>query len=392
MCGVFAAAFIFITGFAKLLDIEEFWGSLSGWSLIPRGIAGPLTFVVPILEVSIAGCFLAGLRRFHMGIVLIALLCIFQTAYIIEWMKGESPKCACLGILVRHWMFASLAKHVIIRNIVLIAMLGISIMRTQRATGDSRATQRRANVAERGFTLLETLVVCAMVAVLIAMTLPVLQRIRFSSRESRNLANLRSHTQLFITYTAVHRDSMPAFMDTKKPLTTLTTQSGLIATFPYFYASTGWNIALADELYDGHWDSPTFTTPYSPGPPSMSQYQWSCSFLADPAYYNVTRKHLPLQLRAVRIDEVLFPSAKVMLCAQRPFATRSVMSGASPTDHAHVSMVDGRAVSVVVNDTNPSVRGGDGHYPDWGSLSSEHFPGIFVGTHTVDGVRGRDIR
>ncbi len=390
--GILAAGFIFISGLAKLLDIEEFWASLSSWWSIPRAMAGPLAFAVPIIEIAVAGCYMLGMRRFRNGLILIVLLVIFQFAYTIEWIRGGNPKCACLGVLVRNWMFASLAQYVILRNLILIVMLAVSIISPSRRASELRGTPGRPHAANRAFTLMEMLVACAMVAVLIAMTLPILQRIRFSSRESRNLANLRTHTQLFTAYSAAHRDSFPAFMDTRKPLTTLTTESGIIATFPYFNAATAWNIAMADELYDGRWDSPAFTTPYSPGPASMSQYQWSCSFLADPMFYSVARKSLPLQLRAIRSDEVLFPSAKVILSAQRPFATRFAASGASPTDHAHVSMVDGHALSVVVNETMPSVHGGDGYYPDWGSFSSEHIPGIFAGTHTPDGVRGRDIR
>ncbi len=360
---------------------------------MPRSLSAPLAFVIPIVEVSLSGCFLLGLSRVRLGWSLIALLGIFQLAYAIEWLRGREPTCACLGVLVRSWMFASLAKYVLLRNTVLMFMPLVSIKRVPCVRHARRESMDKASASVRGFSLLETLVVCAMVAILIGMCLPILQRARFSSRESRNLANLRTHTQLFLAYSAAHRDSMPSFMDTKHPLSTFTTSSGLIATFPYFFAATYWNIALADELYDGRWNSPVFTTPYAAGDaPTWSQYQWSCDFITDPKYHSPSHRPPPAQLRSVRIDEVLYPSVKVMFSAQRPFATRFAVSGASPLDAAHVSLSDGRAISVMAKDTTPLSQGGDGHYPEWGSMTAEHHGGLYVGTHTPNGVRGRDLR
>jgi prepilin-type N-terminal cleavage/methylation domain-containing protein/prepilin-type processing-associated H-X9-DG protein len=61
----------------------------------------------------------------------------------------------------------------------------------------------------RGFTLVELLVVCAIIAVLIGLLFPVLTKVREKSRRTNCLSNLRQIGAGMFLYAQVHNDKLP---------------------------------------------------------------------------------------------------------------------------------------------------------------------------------------
>lgn len=74
--------------------------------------------------------------------------------------------------------------------------------------------KRHNSVPMRAFTLIEVLVVAAIVALLVSILLPSVRRAREQARGAMCLSNLRQMLIAAHAYTAVHKDSYPIYLDT----------------------------------------------------------------------------------------------------------------------------------------------------------------------------------
>lgn len=78
-----------------------------------------------------------------------------------------------------------------------------------KATSMKHCQQARSHQASKAFTLVELLVVVSIIALLVAVLLPSLQKAREQARSVKCLANLHAYALAMMTYTAEHRDFLP---------------------------------------------------------------------------------------------------------------------------------------------------------------------------------------
>src|SRR5688572_3272404 len=72
-----------------------------------------------------------------------------------------------------------------------------------------RSFHSRKSASRRGFTLVELLVVIGIIAVLVGILLPTLNRARESARRTKCLSNLRSLGQLLAMYSNTNKGAIP---------------------------------------------------------------------------------------------------------------------------------------------------------------------------------------
>lgn len=78
-----------------------------------------------------------------------------------------------------------------------------------KATSMKHCQQARSHQASKAFTLVELLVVVSIIALLVAVLLPSLQKAREQARSVKCLANLHAYALGMMSYTAEHRDFLP---------------------------------------------------------------------------------------------------------------------------------------------------------------------------------------
>lgn len=312
VAGLFAAA-----GFAKFLDLAEFESQLAGWSLFEnKSLRAAAVLGVPLIEIATFGLFacLPGKRRLA-ALVMIGLLAVFSVGYLVEANLAGDPDCACFGLLARHFAFQQDARWVIGRNLLL-ALPPVFLLvwgrRFPRSVPASFPEVRGA----RGFSLVELLVVIAVVAGVLAILFPALRHARRAGRESASLNNLRQHAGVFLTYGQDHREMFPYFtVPLPGPSSPIEMPDGRVRRMGYFSAFYMWPYALSRGYYGGNVGQGCFRTPFRAEIPQGSfDYLYPCVFIADPTYWRYeTRMLPPSQLRAVRWGEVGYPSAKVLI-------------------------------------------------------------------------------
>jgi len=242
----------------------------------------------------------------------------------------------------------------------------------------------------RAFTLLELILVIALVGLLLSLLSPALFSARQFARTGISLSNLRLHAAAFEMYGTDAKGQAPYLVAPTPALHVIRNQTHDVAVaVPYFESNVYWNIGLADTYYAGDpWSrsfrSPFRTTPISRDFPMATTYSKTCALLASPEYFIMeSRTYPPIGLRGVRLDEVVFPSKKSVL---GDYATVK-FGGQSPTISL-IGFFDGHAARVAqVHIDDP----GDG------LAAFEHYGGHLLGRfqfpflHTFAGVRARDL-
>ncbi len=185
----------------------------------------------------------------------------------------------------------------------------------------------------RGFTLIEVLVVIAVVSLLVAIILPALGSARTTARQTLSLSNVRSIGQTFAMYADTHRTyPFPGQVeDVDSPLPGdfysyhWFPEGSIVATSEVWQVATLWP-ALISSITP--WQD-AYATWVSPGrdkalptldslingaePHEVVSYEYSNSFLASPRNWTDGATENRDLLGPIRPDEVTYSSQKVML-------------------------------------------------------------------------------
>ncbi len=241
----------------------------------------------------------------------------------------------------------------------------------------------RRDPGTRAFTIIELLVVVAVIGVLLAVSAPALRYVSQSAVDAANLARLRQHTQVFQMYSHDYDQQYPLIMKIGQPWDFVRLGRYLVKT-DYFSSYYSWAFALAAGYYE---DDP-YSEVFQPVESVFSAHRrvelvtpfwYSSSFLADPKFWNYSTRTGPDQWRSTRQTEVRFTSKKILFYTGDQFARYSDVS-LTP------AFTDGSASVVRARDLRESYRMGTGPWPGRG-----HLNGGIPGMHTIDGVHGRDI-
>jgi hypothetical protein len=384
-----AAVVVGAAGFLKLMDFPAFLASLGQWRSVPPSFVAPLAVAVPTIEVVLSGTWLAGAHRGLVAKLLCVLLAVFTVAYVYEWASSGTPKCACLGVLNARLDFLAEAEIVIGSNIALMALLVPSVARLHRRCLPGNLPNAAAGT--RGFTLVESVLVVGIVALVAALLMPNFASVRRSTRVSKTLSNLRQHMAIVSMYVGDYREQFPYLTDPHATFSVIRCESAGVAVRSSYFLGTAhyWHVGLADGYYNGQWRSPSFRSPLEPPEIVAGSYILSCTTVAAPEYYTPEeRLEPPAQLRPVRMAEVVFPSLKGIITDG---SCHRVNDGSynRETVHFQAALADGAARAFrAAEHLGPQMHSGDGPYMRFGP----HWPWFVPMTHTLHGVRGRDVR
>lgn len=231
-----------------------------------------------------------------------------------------------------------------------------------------------------GFSLIEMLIVMAIIAIVVSLSLPSLGAVRRRSQELKSLTNLRTHVAMHSLYTG---DFAGTFLYATDPSATRTVLrgGGHVVEIEYFMLRQAWSVPMADEYYGGDAAPDSIRVPWKElYYPPFGHYLYGDVFFSRPEYWDPeTRRADTSQWLPVRIDEVVFPSAKGLMW-ERGDVPDSEGVFRTPPD-VRVGLADGSATAVrYARLLSP--------YPYGPSNAS---PGGTPVLHTRGGVRGRDV-
>lgn len=170
-----------------------------------------------------------------------------------------------------------------------------------------------------GFTLIETILVVLLTALVMGLLLPTLGNARASARDTVSVANMRSHAQVLAAYAADWDDYFPAFAD---PKATLSVVRGCdeVLVFRYFETVWAWRYALCEGYYNGALGHASFFHPAADPnrhPDDTKNlgisYLLSSAFLAAPAYWEPETRTGPSQWGHSRLSSASFPAQKALM-------------------------------------------------------------------------------
>jgi prepilin-type N-terminal cleavage/methylation domain-containing protein len=234
--------------------------------------------------------------------------------------------------------------------------------------------------SRHGVTIVELLIVIAVLGVLLALSLPALRGMRSSARNVAAEATIRQHATLIGTYVADFKDAYPWLgLPNQNGMLTLLRQTGEPFTINYFETCSAWPSAMTS-YYGDSWPHPSQAYPVRRN--GLALYLYSCAMITDPAFWNERTRQGVSQWRATRATEVSDPSRKALLTSAvevEPYP-RWVKEGLT------MAMCDGTVGFYPRRMLADPVPSGDGTYPGF-----FHIRGYY-GLDTPDGVRGRDIK
>lgn len=257
---------------------------------------------------------------------------------------------------------------------------------------------RLAGTQRQAFTLVETMCVVLVVAVLVGLALPLLSRVRSKGDGVRVLANLREIGTALTMYADSSRDGVPVFF---RPLPALMPRDepqrvdldGTPAIGHWFDHSFLYHAALRPAL--------PFTTISVPGRPIddaatstlgtlFADLQLSESFYATPEFWRSSRNQSPIGLRQQRWSDLLFPSDKGVVSQRTAYRDPRVQHRQLMTTNTRaesgVLWGDMSAAQVRQGLLNPGVPNTLDHTASPGNPSDSAMPVI----RTRGGTRGRD--
>lgn len=240
-----------------------------------------------------------------------------------------------------------------------------------------------------GFTLIEVLLSVSIIALLIAISLPALSRVRGTAQRTQSLANLRSIGQAFEMYTSGSDDLYPSSIEGR--LYPMGWCPGVFGTLPHWEAANNWP-GLVHEVLP--WPAHGPGVFLAPGarrdfgeyvstcglPPS---YHYSTAFITRPELWRPGAVADPVLRKGTAVHEVVFPSSKVLMWDwELPYVRRELrFQGRDLAEPAPMLFADGHGDQLAPAAATAPMR--------------NPFEGVPYPEHrlhnTPDGVRGRDF-
>ncbi|MEL6329117.1 MAG: MauE/DoxX family redox-associated membrane protein [Planctomycetota bacterium] len=394
---------LLVVGLAKLIDAPAFLDALRTWTLVPVAVLPSLSIAIPLIELVLAGSWLLGLARRPAGVGALVMMSVFTLTYTAHVIFTSAPDCGCFAKLASHESNEQSWQSTIARNLAFIAIGGLSLRFCWRGLGTPDRTAARAGTGPagrpgadsgsgrsparyRGFTLLESLVVIAVLATVIAIALPALRGGRDSARMSVDLTRLRQHAGVVAVYSNDYRGVAPMLADPARPETAVFEGGGRRIEDEFFNARVWWHLPLSGPYYDGAAaSSELFRSSTSPYPESyLADFRYACTLMSRPEFWRRETRTGPEQWGAVRLHEVAYPSAKGVFDVSYRLSAEVVLAADSAA-----SFVDGHARSLRHADVDGTQYIND--HRAWPGIEYVAHGGATV-AHTIDGVRGRDLR
>jgi prepilin-type N-terminal cleavage/methylation domain-containing protein len=382
-----AMGIVALSALLKFSDLSTFVSDLREWRLAPAWAVGPATILVPGLELTLAGLWFAahGSGR-YVRLCAVAMLVAWSGAYVIETIIWGPPKCGCFGRLREWYLLKQEAPWVIGRNLLLILMLLSGTELAKRSANRLESGRVPAPAAAPGFTLIETILVVALLGVLVALFAPALSGAKGRAYSARTLSDLRTHSQTIGAYAADFKESFPCIFDPKYTHTVVVLpDSGTRELFAYFDQRFYWWMGLAEGYYNGDLRSAAFYSPKR-GTGGGQPYYYSDTCLARPEYWNLSTRTPRGQIGPMRLSDVVLSGKKGVFASfpNGAYQFSRLYSSGNP----EAAFCDGSCRVVRTSEFTSPVPDGDGP-PGW------PYACFFTGDpimNTVNGVRGRDVR
>jgi len=176
-----------------------------------------------------------------------ALLLVFTIFLAALAVSPAAPSCGCLGV-PRHFMDGNEALAGLFRNAGLLCVVAWLYHRADPRTGPRR-NGRSTALSRGGFTLIEALLVIAIIAILVALTLPALSKSRGAATKSRELHLGRQLGLALSAYAAEHRDSFPFFARRRDPLGPITIRGFRVSGRFFQHQRWFWASAVVPEYF-----------------------------------------------------------------------------------------------------------------------------------------------
>ncbi|QOJ00366.1 MAG: prepilin-type N-terminal cleavage/methylation domain-containing protein [Phycisphaeraceae bacterium] len=246
-----------------------------------------------------------------------------------------------------------------------------------------------------GFSLVELLVVLAIVGVLTAILVPWLAGVRRAGAEARSLSNLRTHAQAMSAYAGDYASVLPYITRLGFEVNRLEGGGVVIESCSYFDAHRVWHVVLAEPYYNAPATSTVFFPPryqqYGDAWPYLTPYFYPCVYIARPEFWTPETRMGGSQFAPTRLDEVQHPDAKSLIVESWPYLDRVLND---PERHRLVPLPvafgDGSARSVPWDQRVGGYERGEGN--QFAADGAVHYSDSPPLLHTLRGVRGRDVR
>ncbi|MEZ6242299.1 MAG: hypothetical protein R3B57_04580 [Phycisphaerales bacterium] len=383
-----------LAGVAKLIELNAFEAHLRDWTIVPDALAPLVALLVPMFEFGLAGLWIVGRRGRRVAAAALLFAFLLGGVSVAQYATHPVPECGCLGILAKYARLEAGLPKLIGVNVgaVLVLAAWLVVVRPDQARGHETESSPAARLGRDqastpAYTLIEAILIVAIIGLLIALLLPSLGRARLGAQDTVSLSNMRQHASVYAAYATDFDDYSPYPVDPDATLNVFR-GGGQVVEAEYFWVTELWQFALADAYYDAAVFSDSFSHPLDRQNGTWITYRMTSSFLADPRYW-VDRPDRDVSLwGGVRVTQTRFPADKAWLIEFHPRRGIPVGLGSVGQSREGVGLafVDGHSERLNGPQLTVPLFYGDGLVDQ-----ALRQIGIF-GMHTPDGALGRDKR